>query len=329
MGESSSNSAAWLSCARTKAALDDLGEVLHSLVDPEDLELRVVALHVLERGGKRLRPALLLLAAGLGPVFELDVLLRAAAALELTHVASLYHDDIMDRAPMRRGVPSASALFGNTMATLGGIYLFAKAGDLWASLGNQASELAGRAAEELCLGQLREVENAFNLELEESEHIGILGRKTGTLFALPCEMGGILSGATPEATVALATFGRDIGVAFQLVDDALDLQGDEQEVGKATANDLREGVYSLAVLRALRSASMGERLADLLTQTRLEEATVTEAISLVRSSGAVEGVLELARSYAASAKSAIAVFPPGPEVESLRELADHAVARSH
>ncbi len=317
----------WLLCPRTRAALGELDAVLEEAVTAHDVQLRLMALHVIERGGKRLRPALLILSGTLGAA-ERAELLRAAAALELTHVASLYHDDVMDRAPLRRSGASTNARWGNPQAAFAGTYLFARASELWASLGPLPNQLASRTAVDLCLGQLHEVERAYDLNIEEADHLKILEQKTATLFELPCRMGALLAGAPEDSTEAVARYGRALGLAFQLADDALDLTGDAAQIGKAAGNDLREGVYSLSVLRALDSPGAGEGLRELLGQVSLDDDDVRAAVELVRGSGTIEEVLALARSYAAQAEEALTGLPDGPAVQSLHRLAGFAVERS-
>jgi geranylgeranyl pyrophosphate synthase len=317
----------WLDCERTRSALTRLDAALRDAVAAEEPQLRAMALHLIARGGKRLRPALLFLGAAFGRPAE-ESLLGVAAALELLHVASLYHDDVIDRALIRRSGLSANARWGNAAAAVAGTYLFARASALLASLGDLPNRLASQASVDLCAGQLQEVENAYNLELTEEEHLEILGRKTATLFELPCRLGAGLTGAAPAHSHALATYGRHLGLAFQLADDALDLVGQASELGKAMGTDLREGVYSLPVLRALRQEGAGGApLRALLGQTRLRETEVRAARQLVRRSGAVGEALALAREYAGRAQAGLAALPDGPARRSLFRLADYAVSR--
>jgi heptaprenyl diphosphate synthase len=326
--EGASSGDSWLVCRQTQAALGRLDQTLLAAITADDLQMRMMALALIGRGGKRLRPALLFLAAAFGEAAE-DDLQPAAAAMELFHVASLYHDDVMDRAPRRRQGASANRRWGNLGATLAGAYLFARGSVLLATLGNRANQIASEAALELCLGQLQEVENAFNLALDEASYLQIIRRKTATLFETPCRLGSLLSGASHEHTVALSSYGRKLGLAFQLADDALDLVGDARETGKGVGTDLREGVYSLPVLRALNAGdARSEALRTLLLRARMREEDVQQAIQLVRASGAVAEGLALARGYGRQAQEALAGVPQGPARESLLRLAHYAVARS-
>lgn len=295
----------------------------------DDLQLRVMALHLIERGGKRLRPALLFLAARFG-TFEAGRLQPAAAALEILHVASLYHDDVMDRAPQRRRGSSTNARWGNLAATLAGTYLFSRATALLASLGDVPNRLASQAAVALCTGQLQEMENAYNVGLTEAEHLEILKRKTATLFELPCRLGAHLGSVPALYSNALTDYGRSLGIAFQLADDALDLTGRADQMGKATGTDLREGVYSLPVLRAVqRDDATGVALTDLLQRTRLSTAEVQDVLALVAASRTVAEVQELAREYVSRAQAAIRALPDNDAKRSLCRLSDYVLTRTY
>lgn len=317
----------WLVCEQTRLAAAQLGLFLRKAVTAEDMQIRVMALDLIERGGKRLRPSLLFLAATYGE-FVQEPLMRAAAALELVHIASLHHDDVMDRAPMRRNGASVNARWGNALAALAGTYLFARASALLASLGDIPNQMASQASVELCAGQLQEVENAYNLELTEAGHLNMLVRKTATLFELPCRLGAHLSGASAPHAEALAIYGRHLGLAFQLTDDVLDLNGKASQLGKATGVDLREGVYSLPVLRAVRQQDAGgQRLRELLGQAWLAEEDAQTALQLVRESAGVASTLAVAREHAQHAREALATLPEGPARYSLCRLAEYVVTR--
>ena len=294
-----------------------------------DAQLRVMALHVVRQGGKRLRPALLILCGALGDCPDAR-LLRAAAALELLHVASLYHDDILDRAPLRRGAPSARSRWGDGPATFAGAYLFARACALWADLGAAPNRLTSAASVDLCRGQLAELEHAFDMDTPEDRHLDILALKTGSLFSLPCRLGAALAELPEGTAAALGRYGDRLGLAFQLVDDLLDLTGEADRIGKLAAKDLREGIYSLPVLHALRMpGAAGQRLRDLLAREDLDDSEIAEAVAIVRASGAIERVREMARAGVAAARAELAALPDGPSRASLDGLAELVVERSH
>jgi heptaprenyl diphosphate synthase len=317
----------WLVCAQSRAALAGVEPVLRDAIATRDPRLRALALHLIGLGGKRLRPALVILAGRFGAAAE-ERLLRAAAAVELLHVASLYHDDVIDRAPTRRGAASANARFGNGSATVGGTYLFSCATALLAGLGEGVSRLASEASAEVCIGELQEIENAYNLELQVDEHLEIVARKTATLFELPCRLGALLGELEDSAAQSLARYGRELGVAFQLADDALDLTGNSATMGKGTRIDLRQGVYSLPVLEVLgQSNGDGRRLAGILARLDLSPAEADEAAGLVRTAGAVDAALAVARAHAATARAALDELDPIPARMSLAGLVDYALAR--
>jgi heptaprenyl diphosphate synthase len=326
----------WLVSQPVKEALKALEMTLLQVVATQDLQLQVMTRYLIERGGKRLRPALVFLAAdfrrdqGEDPNATLDEQLQlAGAAMELMHVASLYHDDVMDRAPQRRKGESANHHWGNLAATLAGTFLFARAAELMASLGEAANHMASESAFALCSGQLQEVENAYNLELSEDEYLKIIGRKTGVLFELPCRLGATLSSLHDEEMEALADYGRNLGLAFQLADDTLDLTGAAERMGKSTQTDLREGVYSLPVLRAIqRQDGHAARLKELLPRTSLSTDEIQEIVQSIVASGAVAEVKALAREYLRRARRALDALPEGDARISLDRLAEFVVARN-
>jgi heptaprenyl diphosphate synthase len=248
--------------------------------------------------------------------------------MELLHVASLYHDDVMDRATTRRGAASANSLWGNLLAASGGTLLFARAIGLLASLGDEANRLASAASVRLCTGQLQEVENAYNVDISEEDHLAVLERKTATLFELPCRLGTLLAGAPEETSRVLAQYARALGLAFQLADDALDLSGDESVLGKPTLTDIREGVYSFPIIYALHGNGNGG-LRGTLRKACLDEAEVRDVIASVRRSGAVEVALGRASEFVREAQQSLTALEDTPARESLHRLADFAVSRSH
>ncbi|MFJ9026323.1 polyprenyl synthetase family protein [Streptomyces sp. NPDC102259] len=303
-----------------------LDRVMLNSVTAGDARLDRMSAELIQRGGKRIRPTLLFLSARMGKVPD-ALLLPVAAAIELLHVASLYHDDIMDSAATRRGAPSANSLWGNTSAATTGTHILARAMALLAPLPPQVVSLVSEATFTLCTGQLRETEHAFDLELDEDEHLQIIGMKTATLFELPCRLGGQLSGVDPSHVQALGRYGRNLGIAFQLTDDMLDLMGDATELGKPTGTDLREGVFSHSVLVAVRQNPKGT-LARLLGRASLTAEEAAQAVALVRESGALEVTGTVARGYADRAAKALASLPEGPARTSLLALTNHAVART-
>jgi heptaprenyl diphosphate synthase len=316
----------WIRCARTTELLARLQGVIEETVTADDPQLRVMALHLIRLGGKRLRPALLIVCGTYGEAGD-EQLLRAAAALELMHVASLYHDDIMDRAPMRRGGMSINARWGSPQAAFAGTWLFARACELWSTLGPGPNELTSRMAVDLCRGQLSEMEHAFDTDTDEPTHLDIIRLKTASLFALPCRLGAVLSGCSDHVADVLTRYGLSLGSAFQLADDVLDLSGDTEQIGKVAGKDLREGIYSLAVLHALRSPEGGSALRDLLDRVPMGDDDVRQALTLLRDSGAIAYARRCAEHHAEEARAALAMLPPGEATDSLHALTYLAVNR--
>jgi geranylgeranyl pyrophosphate synthase len=270
---------------------------------------------------------LLALSAHLAGGADPALVVTAGAAVELLHVGSLYHDDIMDSAATRRGAASVNALWGNTGAAIGGTHLLARAMALLAPLPRPVVAAVAEAVFAVCTGQLRETEHAFDLALGAQEHLEIIALKTATLFELPCRVGGQLADADAAQTEALRRYGRDLGIAFQLTDDLLDLVGDAGSLGKPTGTDLRQGVFSHAVLVAVQRRPHGP-LVELLRTADLTPDEAAQAVALLRDTGAVDATAEVARRYAARAARALAALPDRPARDRLRALADHVVART-
>jgi heptaprenyl diphosphate synthase len=303
-----------------------LDNLIVAAVAADDPQLDRMSSELPRRGVKRLRPTLLALAAATGRVAH-PQLMQVAAAIELLHVGSLYHDDIMDGAQIRRGAPSVNSLWGNIGAAIAGTHILARAMSLLAPLPHEVVSPVAEAVFTVCTGQLSETEHAFDLDLDEDEHLQIIRMKTATLFELPCRLGGELSHADPAEVEALRWYGRDLGVAFQLTDDLLDLVGDATALGKPTGTDLREGVFSHSVLVAVRRQPRG-RLADLLRSANLTAEEAATAVALVQESGAMRTTAELARRYAAQAANALAALPPSAARDALLTLTHHVAART-
>ncbi|RSZ60742.1 polyprenyl synthetase family protein [Massilia atriviolacea] len=321
--------ASWLACDAVGADLARLGPLLMGCAGGDDPRMAALTRHLLAGGGKRLRPALLLLARGdaLAARPADATALDAAAAVELIHVASLYHDDVMDRSPTRRGAASAHSRWGNGAAALAGTWLFARAQQLLRPAGPAAAPAAARTAAALCAGQLREAENAYNLELGVDEHLTILHDKTATLFMLAAELGATLGGRSAPECAALASYAASLGLAFQLADDLLDWTGAAATLGKATGADLRGGVYNLPLLTALAApGSEAQALRLILHKRAPDEADLARVQAIVLASG-VAPVRRRAAALAAQAGAALGALAQGPVRSSLAALAALSVAR--
>src|SRR5262252_1255352 len=229
---------------------------LHEAVSTPDRFLAEVASHLIGAGGKRIRPTLTLCAAyaasgGHGPAAD-DAII-GAVAIELVHQGSLYHDDVIDEAETRRGVPSVNARWSNIVAILAGDYLLAQASALAASLGAEVAALLANTIGELCRGEVLELQHLFDTERTEESYLSAIEGKTASLMATSCRVGGMVSGVSASTLDALTQFGHHLGMCFQIVDDVLDITRTEAELGKPAGNDVHEGVYTLPVIYALQS----------------------------------------------------------------------------
>ena len=235
------------------------GALEKGVVADSDL-LAESASYLLSAGGKRFRPRLVLLSGYFGDPTD-PRLIQGSVAIELVHLATLYHDDVIDEADSRRGSPSVNARWDNTVAILTGDYLFARASEISTDLGTEVCRLLARTIAVLCDGQIREVESSSDVHQEESSYLEIIRRKTGVLIATSCRLGGMLSDASPERTDVLEAFGEALGMAFQLSDDIMDLTASQVELGKEPGVDMKEGVYTLPVLHSLSQGEDREELA--------------------------------------------------------------------
>jgi heptaprenyl diphosphate synthase len=227
-----------------------------------------------------------------------------AVAVELVHIGSLYHDDVMDEAEMRRTVPSVNALWGNHQAILAGDYLLAKASELAASISTEVAGLLAATIAKLCEGQLAEARHAFDTARPEEGYFRSIGGKTAALFASACRIGALVAGLDRTRVEALTTFGHEYGMAFQIVDDVLDLIATEEELGKPTGHDLLEGTYTLPVIRAMAAPTGGDL--RMLLGKPLDEVALARALELVRLDDAVGSAIESARTHAGRAVAALA-----------------------
>ena len=270
-----------------------------------------VTTHLLAAGGKRLRPVLALATAtsGVQPASREDLL--GAVAVELVHLASLYHDDVMDEATMRRNVESVNARFGNLVAIVAGDFLLARSAEIAAGLGTEIAGLLATTLGELCQGQVAEVHAAFQVGRTEDDYSNAIAGKTASLMATSCRIGALTGGLPRLQIDAFTTFGRYFGMIFQVRDDILDVVGTEAELGKPAGQDLAEGIYTLPVLLALADPVAGPELSPLLGQP-LGQPERDKARSIVAESGAIEGSVVVARRYA---ELAAAAATSGPSAE--------------
>lgn len=293
--------------------------------------------YLLDAGGKRVRPTLTLLTAQLGDGNTPEVIL-AAQAIEITHLASLYHDDVMDEAQMRRGVPSAQNVWGNSVAILTGDLLFARASKIGASLGLRALELQAETFERLCLGQLHETIGPRHDDDAIEHYIQVLADKTGSLISAAAQVGVIFSNAPDEYLQPVAAFGEKIGIAFQLIDDVIDLASTKDDTGKTPGTDLRAGVATLPLLYLRRLARTDSDADELLRRIErdvtsafygdADEADLTAAIAELRAHPVTQETLDEAHRWSRDAVAALAPLPSGPVKKALTRFAETIVERS-
>ena len=285
--------------------------------------------HLVAAGGKRLRPLLTLLAAQYGDHRRYSVI-QAAVVAELTHLATLYHDDVMDEAPLRRGVESANARWGNTVAILTGDYLFAKCSALLAELGPEAVRLQAQTFERLVIGQIMETQGPEGGEDPLAHYLQVVADKTGSLIATSARYGALVSGATPDVLETVTAFGEKIGIAFQLADDVLDITGDSKDSGKTPGTDLREGIPTLVTLLVMASKDPADRdLQHLLSAPIESEKTVTEVLLTLRDHSALEASRQQLRQVAQAARNALAPLPVCDATAALYSLCDAVIDRSN
>jgi heptaprenyl diphosphate synthase len=255
-------------------------------------------------------------------------LVDVAVAIELTHLSTLYHDDVMDEARVRRGIASANAVYGNKLAILTGDYLFARASEVTARLGNEAVGVLAAAISRMVEGQIRESRGPRQGQDPVEHYMSVLADKTGALIAAACRLGALLAGAPPAAVEALTEYGERVGVAFQLRDDLLDIAGEPSVSGKAPGTDLLAGVRTLPVLFLLRRGGPeAERLTRFLEGERDREA-LERVLGALRGSPAFDEARDAADAEAARAKAALASLRPGPARQALDQIADRVLQRS-
>ncbi|MFI7677706.1 polyprenyl synthetase family protein [Actinophytocola sp. NPDC049390] len=304
--------------------------VLRSVVQSDVDFVEQAALHLVKAGGKRFRPLFTLLSAQFGPdesTGTSDDVITAAAAVELVHLATLYHDDVMDEATMRRGAKSVNARWDNTIAILTGDFLFAHASGLVARLGSDAARIIAETMGELVTGQMRETVGPGPDDDAVRHYLSVIGQKTGSLIATSGRYGGMFSNAAPAHTEALHRFGDLIGTAFQISDDIIDIASPADESGKTPGTDLREGVKTLPMLYAL-AQDPDPRLAALLAGPITDDDDVDEALTLLRKSPGLEQAVRTLSDYADRARAELATLPPCSARDALDMLARYVVART-
>ena len=301
-----------------EASLGQVEEALRAATAGGDPFLSEVAGHLVQAGGKRLRPALTLAAAracGSGPDLP-DAVVQGGVAVELVHLGSLYHDDVMDESSSRRGVESANSKWGNLVSILAGDFLLARASEIAASLGTEIAALLARTIGRLCEGEVGQLRYAFDTGRTEEAYLASIAGKTASLMSTAARVGALTAAAPRPVVEALSDYGYSVGMTFQIWDDVRDLVSSEDDLGKPAGHDMVEGTYTLPVLRALRVPGLGDDLAALLGAP-LDPPARDKARDLVLSTSAIESSLATGREWATRAEAAL------EPLRRDRALADH------
>jgi heptaprenyl diphosphate synthase len=318
--------------ADVQAGLAAVEEGLLEATKSEVPFITEAAQHLVRAGGKRFRPLLVMLAAQFGDPYAPGIV-PSAVVVELTHLATLYHDDVMDEAAVRRGVASANTRWGNSVAVLTGDFLFARASQILADLGPEAVRVQALAFERLVTGQILETAGPQDGRDPVDHYLDVLGGKTGSLVAVSCRFGAMMSGADETVVDVLTQYGERLGVAFQLADDVLDIASDSHESGKTPGTDLREGIATLPVLRLReRAARLGLAediaLCELLDSDLSDDARHAQALAALRVHPALEQARRDTVRYAEEARAALAPLRECAAKAALTELCDAVVHRA-
>jgi octaprenyl-diphosphate synthase len=313
---------------------EDMGAVNRIILDKaiSDVDLiPTLAHHLIDSGGKRLRPMLTIAAAKLiGAVGDGPV--RMAAAVEFMHTATLLHDDVVDESDIRRGKKSARMLWGNQASVLVGDFLLGQAFRMMVDVGSLPGlKILSHAAAVIAEGEVMQLAAAKNMATTEDAYLAIINAKTAALFSAAAEVSPALVGRPAEEQAALKSYGRNLGIAFQLVDDALDYAGDSERLGKSVGDDFREGKITLPVILAFRRGTKSERefWQSSLVDGDSSDESLRRAIDLIKRHRAIEATLERARTYGAMAKDALAIFPDSVPRQALLDVVDFCVSRGH
>ena len=316
---------------KLETGLEEVERQLIAATSHTDPIAQVPARHLVDAGGKRVRPTLVLLAAQLGNA-ENPHVYEAAVVTELTHLATLYHDDVMDDAPTRRGVPTAQNIWGNSVAILTGDLLFARASQVGLGLGVETLRLQADTFERLCLGQLHETVGPQGDEDQVAHYINVLADKTGSLIAAAAVMGITASGAPAEYVEPMREYGEKIGVAFQLIDDVIDIS-EAGPSGKTPGTDLRAGVPTLPTLLLQKAADAGDAeatsLLALISGGLESDADLAEALSRLREHHVANDSYLEAKRWADEAVLALAPLPTGSVRTALEKFAEAVVDRNN
>jgi len=315
--------------ARVAQDIVRIEEEINRLLDSDIPLISVVGRYIMGSGGKRLRPLLMILSSRLcGYEGNDDVPL--AVVFEFVHAATLLHDDVVDHAEFRRSHPSANTIWGNPAVVLVGDFLYSRSIQIAVGYRDiRIMKVLLDATTTMSEGEVLQLVNSDNLEISEHEYLEVITRKTAVLISAACQTGAIFGGGGPTEEKALKTYGYNLGIAFQLIDDTLDFTGEAEELGKPVGNDLQEGKATLPLIYALRSAKAAERLRlrQIFTSEHIPEEEVREISELVVRNGGIDYTNNQACMHCSRAKEALRAFPQSPVKEILEDIADYVICR--
>lgn len=314
-----------------KEDLEGVEEEFKKNLDSDVYLVRKVGEYIFNSGGKRFRPTLVLLSSRLCN-YQGERHIPLASIIEFLHTATLLHDDVVDNAKMRRGKTSTNAIWGNGASVLVGDFLFAKSFYLMVEDGDtRILELLARTTTSMAVGEILQLLKNSDPETTEEGYIDVIIKKTAILISAACQVGAILGKVSIEKERALAGFGMDTGIAFQLVDDCLDYTSKDEELGKTIGNDLREGKVTLPLIYTLKRSSPEERegVIEVIEGGELKDSQLRYVTGLIRKYNSIDYTISLARRFIENAKSSLEVFEPGPERSAMMAMADYVVERSY
>ncbi len=304
---------------------EDLRVVEHEIakiVQTRDPLLTETSMHLLNAGGKRLRPAFALL-AGRFYDYSLEKLLPLAVALELIHMASLVHDDVVDASMTRRGIPTVKANWGNKISMHTGDYLFAKSLVLISAYEEPLiARVLAETSVRMCEGEIHQISTAYSANQSWRDYFYRIERKTALLIAASCQLGAVAAGAPEREHTRLGRFGHQLGMAFQITDDILDMVADQRELGKPIGGDLRQGILTMPVIYSLEKSPRRERLRELVEIREKTEDQVTEAIEIIKEAGGIQHAFEASLKYIEKAKKNLSYLPDMPVKQTFQQIAD-------
>lgn len=312
-----------------KNEVSEIDDALKKTLDTKVNLIREPLHDMINSGGKRLRPLLVLSSARFGPSYDFKRIKPLAVAMELIHMATLVHDDVIDDSPVRRGKPSLQAKLGKDVAVFTGDFIFSKVFELLASTDNHTVlHYASKILYKICEGEIKQREELFDTSITFKDYLYRIQRKTAILFTLCCQLGALSSGSPEKVLRILSIYGTKIGIAFQMMDDLLDLRGQEDILGKVPGTDIREGVVTLPAIYALKHSRNKKTLEQMLKKGDCTNNEVKIAMEIIKESGALEYIEEISTRYIKKAKDVVSQLPCCAEKDFLFELADYITSRN-